>query len=260
MTDKRSSNGTMVYLQDPIPLSYSNQLKFRMGRTTLSLQAKRGWTTTLRTALGVGSVIDEEGLPSAEDLHNVLTECRNNSMSKRETDAEANNFMLIRQYTTRTNNDNSIDPHEAEHYMEGMRESRAGGHAGDVHSEDGGIDLLGREGLSPNHRTRSAEEEEVLLNRMRATFVEDEDLDFNRAIQESLLATHVEGSRYQSEDDNATIFEHQASTDALPKANSDPSENSKRTTATFKSPRKESPSEVVMLGEEVSEEFSVLMR
>lgn len=261
MTDKRSSNGTMVYLQDPIPLSYSNQLKFRMGRTTLSLQAKRGWTTTLRTALGVGSVIDDDGTPSAEDLHNVLTECRNSSLSKREADAEANNFMLIRQYTTRTNNDNSIDPHEAEHYMDGLRDSplgrRGGGAGADGHmSEDGGIDLLGHA-----QRANSAEEDDVLLSRMRATFIEDEDADFNRAIQESLLSSSNANaaagrSKYDAEDDNATLFgDHQASTDALlpPHHNSklnDSAETSKKTSNTIKSPRRESPSEVVMLGEE----------
>lgn len=28
----------MVYLQDPLPLTYNSNLKFRMGRTTLSIQ------------------------------------------------------------------------------------------------------------------------------------------------------------------------------------------------------------------------------
>lgn len=38
LSDKRSSNGTMVYLQDPVPLPHMVPMKFRMGRTTLTLQ------------------------------------------------------------------------------------------------------------------------------------------------------------------------------------------------------------------------------
>ena len=38
LTDRNSSNGTMVYLQDPFPLPYNQTLKLRMGRTTLALQ------------------------------------------------------------------------------------------------------------------------------------------------------------------------------------------------------------------------------
>lgn len=40
LTDRRSSNGTMVYLQDPFPLPYQHSLKLRMGRTNLSLQVR----------------------------------------------------------------------------------------------------------------------------------------------------------------------------------------------------------------------------
>jgi len=38
LKDRMSSNGTMVYLRDPFPLSYSSAVKLRMGRTTISLQ------------------------------------------------------------------------------------------------------------------------------------------------------------------------------------------------------------------------------
>lgn len=48
LSDNRSSNGTLVYLQDPLPLSFSQPVKIRMGRTTLSLQAKRSWSSALR--------------------------------------------------------------------------------------------------------------------------------------------------------------------------------------------------------------------
>lgn len=49
MTDERSSNGTLVYLQDPLPLPYGQTVKVRMGRTTISLQAKRSWSSALRS-------------------------------------------------------------------------------------------------------------------------------------------------------------------------------------------------------------------
>src|SRR5690348_15582890 len=91
LTDKRSSNGTMVYLQDPLPLSYATPLKFRMGRTTLSIQAKRGWTATLRSALGRGQHPEQLTGPTAMDLHNLLIESRNSSTHKREV---IDTFML----------------------------------------------------------------------------------------------------------------------------------------------------------------------
>lgn len=49
MTDERSSNGTLVYLQDPLPLPFGQTVKVRMGRTTISLQAKRSWSSALRS-------------------------------------------------------------------------------------------------------------------------------------------------------------------------------------------------------------------
>eukprot|EP01039_Chlorochromonas_danica_P000831 gene831-904_t len=51
LTDNHSSNGTMVYLQNPFPLPYSQPIKVRMGRTTLSIQAKRSWTAAIRSYL-----------------------------------------------------------------------------------------------------------------------------------------------------------------------------------------------------------------
>eukprot|EP01031_Cornospumella_fuschlensis_P038590 gene38590-46914_t len=55
LTDNRSSNGTMVYLQRPFPLPYSQSTKLRMGRTTLTVMAKRSWTAALRSYLTGGS-------------------------------------------------------------------------------------------------------------------------------------------------------------------------------------------------------------
>lgn len=46
--DNGSSNGTMVYLQAPISLSYFQPIRIRMGRTTVELEAKRKWTATFR--------------------------------------------------------------------------------------------------------------------------------------------------------------------------------------------------------------------
>lgn len=51
LSDNRSSNGTMVYIRDPLPLSYTVPMKIRMGRTTISLQAKRSWTAAMRSFL-----------------------------------------------------------------------------------------------------------------------------------------------------------------------------------------------------------------
>ncbi len=114
LTDKKSSNGTMVYLQDPLPLSYSTPLKFRMGRTTLSIQARRGWTSTLRSALGGGHVTESQSGPSATELHNLLVDERNSNMNKREAAQDNNNFLTQRSYTVKTLNDNSVDGGEAD--------------------------------------------------------------------------------------------------------------------------------------------------
>ena len=38
LQDKRSSNGTMVYLQEPLELPFSHPIRLRMGRSTLSIQ------------------------------------------------------------------------------------------------------------------------------------------------------------------------------------------------------------------------------
>jgi hypothetical protein len=51
LTDERSSNGTLVYLQDPLPLPYGQNVKIRMGRTTIALQAKRSWSAAIRSFL-----------------------------------------------------------------------------------------------------------------------------------------------------------------------------------------------------------------
>jgi hypothetical protein len=49
--DARSSNGTMVYLQGPLPLPNNEILRLRMGRATLSIKAKRSIAASVRGAL-----------------------------------------------------------------------------------------------------------------------------------------------------------------------------------------------------------------
>ena len=143
LTDKKSSNGTMVYLQDPLPLSYSVPMKLRMGRTTLSVQAKRGWTSTIRSALGRTPVTDSHDGPTAGDLHNILIETRNIALqNKREHQTSTNNnnndnthnnqFLTQRSYTIKTNNDNSVDGGEVDaEYLFGvaMEGGAGGGHS-----------------------------------------------------------------------------------------------------------------------------------
>lgn len=64
----------MVYLQDPVPLPFSNNsVKLRMGRTTLSLQAKRNWSSTMRNALGSQISSQElDSTPTAEEIQDIL--------------------------------------------------------------------------------------------------------------------------------------------------------------------------------------------
>jgi hypothetical protein len=38
LQDRRSSNGTMVYLQEPLELPFSHPIRLRMGRSTLIIQ------------------------------------------------------------------------------------------------------------------------------------------------------------------------------------------------------------------------------
>jgi len=47
--DSRSSNGTMAYIQGPLPLHYSRATRVRMGRSTLQLQARHNWSASLRS-------------------------------------------------------------------------------------------------------------------------------------------------------------------------------------------------------------------
>lgn len=63
LEDKKSSNGTMMYLQSPFPLSFTHPCRVRMGRTTITLQPKRSVTAGLREALRPGSF---DGSSSAE--------------------------------------------------------------------------------------------------------------------------------------------------------------------------------------------------
>ena len=49
LQDARSSNGTMLYLQNPLKLPINQLIRIRMGRTTLAITARRSLTASLRT-------------------------------------------------------------------------------------------------------------------------------------------------------------------------------------------------------------------
>ncbi|KAJ1408436.1 hypothetical protein B484DRAFT_403536, partial [Ochromonadaceae sp. CCMP2298] len=89
LSDRRSSNGTMVYLQDPLPLPYGLPVKLRMGRTTISLQARRGWTSALRSALGP-TLSEGEEQASAVDLQGVLSQMRDEAVKEAEREDATN--------------------------------------------------------------------------------------------------------------------------------------------------------------------------
>lgn len=57
----------MVYIRDPLPLPYAKPMKIRMGRTTITLQARRAWTATMR------SLIFGERDPSALNQSNSVS-------------------------------------------------------------------------------------------------------------------------------------------------------------------------------------------
>ena len=49
--DARSSNGTMVYLQGPLPLQPNQPVRLRMGRSTLAIQVRRSLSASLKGTL-----------------------------------------------------------------------------------------------------------------------------------------------------------------------------------------------------------------
>ena len=49
--DARSSNGTMVYLQGPLPLPPNQPVRLRMGRSTLAIQVRRSLSASLKGTL-----------------------------------------------------------------------------------------------------------------------------------------------------------------------------------------------------------------
>ena len=55
LQDRSSSNGTMVYVREPVPLPYGRNVRFRMGRCTLNVQAKRSWLASVRGSLNRAS-------------------------------------------------------------------------------------------------------------------------------------------------------------------------------------------------------------
>lgn len=55
LQDRASSNGTMVYVREPVPLPYGRNARFRMGRCTLNVQAKRSWLASVRGSINRAS-------------------------------------------------------------------------------------------------------------------------------------------------------------------------------------------------------------
>jgi len=115
LKDRLSSNGTMVYLRDPFPLSYSCAVKLRMGRSTISLQAKRNWSSAVRNMFGPSLPATGPHAPSPEVIQRILLDCMTDA-SKASTahhspilsnmQASSSNTILS---SFRTFNDNVID-------------------------------------------------------------------------------------------------------------------------------------------------------
>jgi len=59
-------------LQEPLELPFSHPLRLRMGRSTLTVQAKRNWMTTLRDALNTGRAGQPQH-PTALELQALLS-------------------------------------------------------------------------------------------------------------------------------------------------------------------------------------------
>lgn len=129
----------MVYIRDPLPLPFATPMKIRMGRTTISLQAKRTWTAAMRAFFfgsnqtdnssiavksrtseanraSVASVDNGEDIASSVspiDVQQFLATL--NSLPGDKNDLDANNLnntalMNFRSYTIRTINDaGSVD-------------------------------------------------------------------------------------------------------------------------------------------------------
>ncbi len=134
LSDNRSSNGTMIYIREPLPISYSQPVKIRMGRTTLSLQAKRSWTAAMRSFVFGTNPNDEAnelalqsqiGLPSPSDVMNLLVQLHNLPPDKNSSNHETEGnhhpptFLNHRSYTIRTINEGSVDGGEFDRLTDG---------------------------------------------------------------------------------------------------------------------------------------------
>eukprot|EP00596_Hydrurales_sp_CCMP1899_P000354 CAMPEP_0119040282 /NCGR_PEP_ID=MMETSP1177-20130426/10155_1 /TAXON_ID=2985 /ORGANISM="Ochromonas sp, Strain CCMP1899" /LENGTH=941 /DNA_ID=CAMNT_0007005183 /DNA_START=421 /DNA_END=3246 /DNA_ORIENTATION=+ len=90
LQDRRSSNGTMVYLQEPLELPFSHPIRLRMGRSTLIIQAKRNWMTSMRGAFG--TIRSHITHPTPEELMQVFSLSNvnpNNSANSSRMDSQA---------------------------------------------------------------------------------------------------------------------------------------------------------------------------
>jgi hypothetical protein len=117
LTDRRSSNGTMVYLQDPFPLPYQHSLKLRMGRTTLSLQAKRSWTSSLRSMLGAPLPHSETASPTPEEVQELLATCTA-SMGAGGSGGNGGEYVDGTQHGSSPTKDEAMSPHGSDEVLE----------------------------------------------------------------------------------------------------------------------------------------------
>lgn len=70
--DSRSSNGTMVYLQSPLYLPPNVPVRLRMGRSTLTLEARRNWSSALVAAVKRSNRVSSHSA-TLENLLHIMT-------------------------------------------------------------------------------------------------------------------------------------------------------------------------------------------
>lgn len=181
LSDSRSSNGTLVYIQDPLFLPYAQPVKVRMGRTTITLQAKRSWTAAMRSFLfgpmpieeqreivEVSSTTPEENVdysncldPTPADLQGMIAMLNNDLIEKGdgqggEAPTMPHNFLNARSFTLRTMNDAASGNGDAGFDDTADRQELDEGNAQRSHTFGHGL-ILDRENIPPTTRAGHGE-------------------------------------------------------------------------------------------------------
>ena len=92
LSDLKSSNGTLVFVRQPVELAYGQLTHIKLGRTILTMQAKHSWTAStciphcLAACTAVSQVQPEDDLPSG-------TEGLNGTWQIRDTQPEHQNLV-----------------------------------------------------------------------------------------------------------------------------------------------------------------------